>query len=56
MADKTTASMDKLTCSDYVDFENLKTYFDSFIGPTTTQTTRIWNSRLSRKLTTKSFD
>ena len=32
MADNTTASLDKLTCTDYVNFAKVKTDFDNFLG------------------------
>ena len=50
MASDTTASMDKLTCPDYVDFKNVKTELDDFRGPKTIPTTWIKNSKFSKKM------
>ena len=39
IAYNTTASLDKLTCTDYMDFANVKTDSDNFSGPKTIPTT-----------------
>ena len=39
MAYNTTASLDKLTCTDYVDLVIVKTDLDIFFGPKTIPTT-----------------
>ena len=47
-----TVSLDKLTCTDYVDFGKLKTYRDNFFGPKLIPTTRMINLKFSRETTT----
>ena len=45
----TTASLDKLTCTDYFDFANVKTDLDNFLGPKTIPTTWMLNSNIQER-------
>ena len=56
MAYNTTASLDKLTCTDYVEFCKSQPDLDNFLGPKMIPTTWMLNSNYSRKMTTKSSD
>ena len=54
MAHNITASLDKLSCTNYLDFgERQDTYLDNFFSPKVIPTSWMSNSKFSRKLTTK---
>ena len=49
MAHNTTATQDKLTFTEYVDFGKCQNRFGDFLGPKMTPTTWILNSKFSRR-------
>ena len=56
MAYNTTASLAKLTCKDYVDFCKCQHRFGRFFWLKMTPKTWMYNSKFSRKMTTKRSD
>ena len=56
MAYNFTATLDNLTCTDYVDFGKCQDRFGQFSWSKTIPTTWMLNSKYSRKMTIKSFD